>query len=325
MITNTAIDDLKYKNAIARIYNYHGAVVGAGFLVSNQHLLTCAHVATTALGLPIEEKTKPSNSIQLDFPFIDLGKKLEANVEIWHPYQFNSSEKITDIAVLKLQKPILDGTQAKLIPLINSSKSLSENQHRFKVFGFPNEYPTGIWAYVDMKDPLPNGWVQMEGITGQGQPVKPGFSGAPVWDDIEKAVVGMAVAADTDEQKKLAFLLPTQILFSAWIELSSLVNADPTCLDGKKSKMQLNLNESDKNYLITEIENKYLPKKDELKNIFLMNKTIFGNNFYSQLEDEHKNFKTRIIYLVGELIDTGKLNNFLEIVRERYPLFANKI
>jgi hypothetical protein len=89
--------------------------------------------------------------------------------------------------------------------------------------------------------------------------------------------------------------------------------------------MQLNLNESDKNYLIKEILNKYLPKQDDLKNIFLMNKTIFGNNFYIQLENQHNNFETRIIYLVDELIDTGKLNNFLKIVREKYSLFANKI
>jgi hypothetical protein len=56
-----------------------------------------------------------------------------------------------------------------------------------------------------------------------------------------------------------------------------------------------------------------------------MNKTIFGNNFYIQLENQHNNFETRIIYLVDELIDTGKLNKFLEIVRNKYPSFANKI
>ena len=89
--------------------------------------------------------------------------------------------------------------------------------------------------------------------------------------------------------------------------------------------MQLNLNESDKKYLITEIQNKYLPKQDDFKNIFLINKTIFGNNFYIQLENEYNNFETRIIYLVDELIDTEKLNKFLEIIRDKYPSFANKI
>jgi V8-like Glu-specific endopeptidase len=318
MITNTAIDDLKYKNAIARIYNYHGAVVGAGFLVSNQHLLTCAHVATTALGLPIEEKTKPSNSIQLDFPFIDLGKKLEANVEIWHPYQFNSSEKITDIAVLKLQKPILDGTQAKLIPLINSSKSLSENQHRFKVFGFPNEYPTGIWAYVDMKDPLPNGWVQMEGITGQGQPVKPGFSGAPVWDDIEKAVVGMAVAADTDEQKKLAFLLPTQALFSAWTELSSL---QLKVVNAKVRDFNI-LTDAQKQIFIQEIQ-LYYDDLLSLRNIFTLNTEIFGANFLARIQGD--DFYTKTINLTQELIRKKLMNQFVEICRQEYPNFAKNL
>ena len=87
----------------------------------------------------------------------------------------------------------------------------------------------------------------------------------------------------------------------------------------------IRLNESDKKYLITEIQNKYLPKQDDFKNIFLINKTIFGNNFYIQLENEYNNFETRIIYLVDELIDTEKLNKFLEIIRDKYPSFANKI
>ncbi|MCW9682926.1 serine protease [Dolichospermum planctonicum UHCC 0167] len=311
-----------YKNAIARIYNTNNVVIGAGFLISNQYLLTCAHVVTAALDLPTETVSKPSKLIQFDFPFINREEKLNAEVDFWLPYQSYQSDpqKIGDIAGLKLHNKVIPD---KVQPIcLKTSYNLSN--HAFSIFGFPNQRPDGVWAYGTLKDTLPNGWGQMEGQKG-GYRVEGGFSGSLIWDDEEKAVVGMAVAEDTNEQRRVAFFLPSQTLFSAWPELSSLVNADPTCLDVKESKMQLNLNEFDKNYLITEIVNKYLPKQDNFKNIFLMNKTIFGNNFYIQLENQHNNFETRIIYLVDELIDTGKLNKFLEIIRHQYPLFANKI
>ena len=320
-----------YKNAIpterfaiARIYNTNNVVIGAGFLISNQYLLTCAHVVTAALGLPPETVSKPNQSqlIQFDFPFINREEKLNAEVYFWLPYKSydSSHQQIGDISGLKMHNKVIPD---KVQPIC--LKTSYKSNHTFKILGFPTQRQDGVWAYVTLKDTLPNGWGQMEGTGQQGYRVEGGFSGAPIWDNEEKAVVGMAVAEDTNEQRRVAFFLPTQALFSAWTELSSLVNADPTCLDGKKSKMQLNLNESDKNYLITEIENKYLPKKDELKNIFLMNETIFGNNFYIQLEDKYDNFRTRTIYLVNELIETGKLNNFLKIVREKYSLFADKI
>jgi V8-like Glu-specific endopeptidase len=46
MTDHSTNDFQTFKRAIARIYNSNGAVVGAGFLISNQYLLTCAHVVT---------------------------------------------------------------------------------------------------------------------------------------------------------------------------------------------------------------------------------------------------------------------------------------
>jgi len=42
--------------------------VGAGFLVSPRHLLTCAHVITDALRIPENTPEPPSEMIFLDFP-----------------------------------------------------------------------------------------------------------------------------------------------------------------------------------------------------------------------------------------------------------------
>jgi len=87
----------------------------------------------------------------------------------------------------------------------------------------------------------------------------------------------------------------------------------------------MQLDQTKKKKLIKEIQNKYLPRQDDLKNIFLMNREIFGDNFYTKLENKYNDFETRMIYLVDELIDTEKLDKFLEIVRKIYPLFAQKL
>jgi hypothetical protein len=224
MTDHSTNDFQTFKRAIARIYNSNGAVVGAGFLISNQYLLTCAHVVTAALGIPKETVTAPSELIKLDFPLIAAGTMLESEVCFWLPYQsdkITSPEQIKDIAGLKLQEVIPNTAQ----PIcLKTYPNLFD--HSFRIYGFPTGHPNGIWTDGVLKDTLANGWVQMQGTQTQGHPVKPGFSGAPIWDAVENGVVGMAVAAETNEDRKVAFLLPTQVLFAAWTELSQLNSSE---------------------------------------------------------------------------------------------------
>jgi hypothetical protein len=83
------------------------------------------------------------------------------------------------------------------------------------------------------------------------------------------------------------------------------------------------LNESDiKKYLITEIQN-YYDDEERLKSIFRINQEIFGTNFYGSIGGN--DFETRIINLVREIINRDKLNDFIKIIRNTYPLFAQKL
>src|SRR5690349_2333192 len=50
------------KRSIVRIRNANQEVVGTGFLVSNRHVLTCAHV--------VDQAETPTREIHLDFPFL---------------------------------------------------------------------------------------------------------------------------------------------------------------------------------------------------------------------------------------------------------------
>ena len=85
MVNNTTDYFKAFKASISRIYHGNGAVVGAGFLVSNEYVLTCAHVITQALGIPQNTQEMPTGSIDLDFPLIAPGEKLTSQVVFWKP------------------------------------------------------------------------------------------------------------------------------------------------------------------------------------------------------------------------------------------------
>jgi V8-like Glu-specific endopeptidase len=314
-MTDIVTDDFQtYKNAIARIYNTNNMVIGAGFLISNQYLLTCAHVVTAALGLPPETVSKPSQLIQFDFPFINKERKLNAEVDFWLPYQSydSSHQQIGDIAGLKLHEVIPD----KIQPIcLKTSHNLSN--HTFSICGFPNQ-PKEAWAYGTLKDTLSNGLVQMEGTGQQGYRVQQGFSGAPIWDDQEKAVVGMAVAEDTNEQRRVAFFLPSQALFSAWTELSSL---QLKVVNAKVRDFNI-LTDSQKQNFIQEIQF-YYDNLPSLRNIFILNTEIFGVNFLARIQGDY--FHTKTINLTQELIKKRLMNKFVEICRQEYPNFAKNL
>ncbi|NEP80705.1 MAG: trypsin-like peptidase domain-containing protein [Okeania sp. SIO3B3] len=216
MVDNTTDYFKNFKASIVRIYHSNGAVVGAGFLVSNEYVLTCAHVITQALSIPQNTQEIPDGSIELDFPLIAPGNKLKAQVIFWQP--FLSTELVEDIAGLKLNSKLLNTTQpARLV----EAEDLWE--HPIRIFGFPKGHNDGIWASGVLRDVTGKNWLQIEDIKVSGYQVEKGFSGAPVWDEQLAGVVGMAVAAETKrENTKAAFLISTKILRETWTELGQL-------------------------------------------------------------------------------------------------------
>jgi hypothetical protein len=198
-----------FKAAIARVYHTNGAIVGAGFLVSETQLLTCAHVVTAALGIPADTATAPTALVEVDFPLIAPGQKVSAEVVFWSPV--NPTQTGEDIAGLVLKSAAPSGCQP--VRLVTADEYWN---HAFQIFGFPSKWDNGVWASGVLRDRLANGWVQMEDIKAQGYAVQPGFSGAPVWDEQLQAVVGMAVAAEKKrEEAKAAFMIPVAELGKA--------------------------------------------------------------------------------------------------------------
>jgi Trypsin-like peptidase domain/Effector-associated domain 9 len=237
-----------FKGSIARIYHASGAVVGAGFLVSDGHLLTCAHVVAAALSIPGNTQEKPTDSIELDFPLIAPGQKVKSRVVFWQPVNpFLSGE---DIAGLELE-----GNSPISIQPVYLLATEDYWQHPIRIFGFPQGHDLGIWATATLRDRRANNWVQIDALAAQDRAVEKGFSGAPIWDESLQGVVGMAVAAEKRrEDVTAAFMIPTSILRAAWSDLDRSAAQNPLMagddLDRPPSFRQVKLKALKGNYSI---------------------------------------------------------------------------
>jgi tetratricopeptide (TPR) repeat protein len=196
-------------SAIVRIRAANGTVVGTGFLVTGRHVLTCVHVVTAALGLPHHTPNPPQADLHLDFPLLAPESTLTAHVSHWQP--------AIDVAVLELTTD--PPAESKPVRLVTADDLWG---HSFRALGFPAGYEQGVWASGVLRGQQADGWLQIEDTKETGYLIAPGFSGGPVWDDVLGGVVGMIVAADTDERVKAAFLIPADVLAEA---LPNLVRA----------------------------------------------------------------------------------------------------
>jgi V8-like Glu-specific endopeptidase len=206
-----------FKCAIARIYNKQGKVVGAGFLVTQYHFLTCAHVVTAALGIATNTQDLPTEIIEVDFPLIAPGQKVKAKVVFWQPV--NPGQSKEDIAGLQIEETLPTGVSP--VHLVTTSDYW---QHKFRIFGFPQGHDTGVWADGELRDVQATRWIQIEAIKVPGYQIEPGFSGSPIWDESLQGVVGMAVAAEKKrEGVKAAFMIPVTVLVETWSFLNQSV------------------------------------------------------------------------------------------------------
>lgn len=209
------------ESSLVRIYSNRGNVVGAGFLVSQKRILTCAHVIADALEIDRKTAEMPNRKVCLDFPILAAKQFLTAKVIFWRPV--NPDEFAEDIAGLELETPAPNA--ARPAQLVTSDELWG---HCFRVLGFPAGQHNGVWASGKLCGKLASSWVQLEGVKQEGYRLEPGFSGAPIWDEELQGVAGMAVANETRRpETKAAFFIPANVLIKAWPELGE--QAIPPC------------------------------------------------------------------------------------------------
>ncbi|MCK8678487.1 nSTAND1 domain-containing NTPase [Streptomyces lichenis] len=207
--------------AVVRVMGPGGVIAGAGFLVTGDLVLTCAHVVSDALDRRREEPVEPGAEVLLDLPLArnagggyDGGART-AEVRRWVPV---GPDRSGDMALLRLREPL---PGARPLPLADPPQGVWH--HAARAVGFTDEHPGGIWHSGTFRGPTGEGWIQLSRGDGEGANVRPGFSGSPVWDDELGAAVGLMVAAEPVRGGQQAFALRTRALLDALPELECLV------------------------------------------------------------------------------------------------------
>jgi hypothetical protein len=184
-----------------------GKEVGAGFLVSARRVLTCAHVV----------RFGDTAQIAVTFPGRrDLGT-VPASVAVHGGWRGGVTDP-GDLAVLELARDV------PVAPAEFAPPGAERDGHRLVAYGFPKGYDEGMLAeYRALPGPLISGeWVQLEALTGHGQPLAAGFSGAAA-TLADGTVVGMVSAIAGDRGVRVGRMLPTEVMARYWDELGELV------------------------------------------------------------------------------------------------------
>ncbi len=178
---------------------------GAGVLISDQYILTCAHVVKECL---VAEENKSKNPLQetvnITFPFSKESANYKAKVIFYE----ESSNQRGDVAGLQLLAPKPEDTKPTMLYVTAEFWG-----KEFRIFGFPQPYDEGVWASGEFRDEAANAWIQVEDKQ-QGRGIRQGFSGSGVWHSELGCIVGIMSAATTTG--KTAFLIPTHILNKVW-------------------------------------------------------------------------------------------------------------
>ncbi|MFD3540883.1 trypsin-like peptidase domain-containing protein [Streptomyces sp. NPDC058662] len=195
--------------AVAQIVGPDDEVAGAGFLVADDILVTCAHVVRAAA-------TGPGEALRVDFPHIEGAPRTEG-VVLAEPWRDPEDD---DVAVVRLTDA---PTGAHGLPLGSAS---GRRGHPVRSYGFPAQAPVaGHFGYGTAGDLIPAS--EHRGPHLQltaANDLTTGFSGGPVVDEVTGLVIGMLTEiAAPDEHERgqgIAYVTPTEVLREAWPALT---------------------------------------------------------------------------------------------------------
>lgn len=180
---------------VVAVHTRSGAVVGAGCLLSNRHILTCDHVLDAALG----KRATSDGAVQVRV----IGAARELIQEAKIVRRGDPRTPATDLALLEFPKPL---TLAN--PPVEFVAALRHSGKRFSVLGFPSGDVQGRSASGFLHPADAEGLVQMDGSSPEL--VRGGFSGAPVWSSDVGGFVGLVVSELSD--RGVAWCIPSRLL-----------------------------------------------------------------------------------------------------------------
>jgi vWA-MoxR associated protein C-terminal domain/Trypsin-like peptidase domain len=186
----------------ARILDTDGAVRGSGVLISDRHVLTCAHVLS-------EDATHPETSFVIDFP--RSGDNATAPARVIPGGWFPETASRRDIAVLEIERePPKDVTPARLGRWEGTSGSEAV------VFGHPAGIEQGVWTATRIVDSVGERIQLTSSLNGAPERIEPGYSGGGVIASASGRVVGIVVTSYLSGTRIVAFMIPMETVALYW-------------------------------------------------------------------------------------------------------------
>ncbi|MDX3539728.1 hypothetical protein PV721_36490 [Streptomyces sp. MB09-01] len=195
--------------AVAQILAPDASVAGAGFLVSEDVLVTCAHVVLAA-------GSGPGDRVALAFPRVAGAEGLEGEVvpDLWRPPEDE------DVAFVRLPGT---PTGMRVLPLGSAEGCRG---HRVRSFGYPaqalREGHLGFGRVGDLLPPAGRAGARLQ-LT-EANDITTGFSGGPVLDEVTGLVIGMLTEITASDAfargQGIAYVAPSQVLRAVMPELT---------------------------------------------------------------------------------------------------------
>lgn len=197
-----------WRSSLARILGPGGTPQGAGFLVDELHICTCAHVVNAALGRELGAQERPPKEMRVDVAWLDgTIKSRKAEVVAWRPMR-EPRDARSDIAILRLRQPVKGTTPAAF--------TTGRFGQRFCAVGFPLHKPEGASARGELRISTTDDFLEVVGDDDRGERVQRGFSGGAVWLDGSEEAVGMVGLASDDPADRTALIIPIQSIAALW-------------------------------------------------------------------------------------------------------------
>ena len=215
-----------------------GRTIGAGFLVSERHVLTCAHVVggspaePLSVSFPLDGSAGyggPREPGGLGVPGAGIRARVIADGG-WAGGQTDPG----DFAVLELDHAVaIEPAQ-----FAEPSEAYGDPSPRLLAYGYPRGYDEGTLVEFRVTAALliASEWMQLEPWNTHIQPFGPGFSGAAVTLADSGRVVGMVTAAGHDRPVRIGRMMPAQVLARYWPSLGELI---PTATWDRQQKQSL--------------------------------------------------------------------------------------
>ena len=173
-------------------------VVGMGVLIEKEKVLTSTEVLARVRALsPDPLDTQPIRA-KLDFPLAAPRTTVAA-----YSHTLLRHRGVTSLTLEE------DSNLPENIRPIHLTATDQEDLqgHRCWVYGLL-DYADEMWASGEVVNQSDSGWLRIRDKGQSDSIVRPGFSGAPVWDEQLEATIGVMLIGQEDEAK-VAYVIPT--------------------------------------------------------------------------------------------------------------------